>query len=162
MKKYITFLCVAVCFVLASCSSSKKFTVSGTPGTVIADQYYKQLAVIDETGNKEIKLSTTAGYTPYLLAKAPNSNAYYPFALDFRKGKSKRKYAVIGGAAAMAGGFGIAMSDSEVGAGFGVGLGVAVVGEMVAIISAPLMRFEILYEYDPQQTNNDLFIESEQ
>lgn len=77
-------LLVATMVLLSSCSSTQKFTVHGTPGTVIAQQY-GQATVIDQSGQATLTMGRTiSDYNHFLLAKAPNSDVWVPFALDYK------------------------------------------------------------------------------
>lgn len=69
---------------LSSCSSSQTFTVQGVPGTIITSSTNQQLAVVDNTGRTQIKLSRKSGYHHFLQAQVPGSNLQVPFALDYK------------------------------------------------------------------------------
>lgn len=96
MKKSIklfSILCVAV--MLAACSSSK-VTVTGIPGTEIYNnrKEFQHLGTIGADGKAYLKLSKRK-YEAFLFYHPEGSNAYIPFAVDY-KYKNYDNYAWFG------------------------------------------------------------------
>lgn len=84
MQKIYLVCAIALCTVLASCSTTQKFNVEGTAGTEIYTSGMQRLGVIGTNGTVKIRISSD-DYHAYLLAKAPRSNMLVPFALDYKK-----------------------------------------------------------------------------
>lgn len=79
----IVFLAIAI-LMMASCNT-QRFYVHGTPGTEITSlDGTKTLAVIGQDGTAKVKLNRKNNYDAFLQAKAPNSDKYVPFALDYK------------------------------------------------------------------------------
>ena len=84
MKKTIVGCLLAAILLFESCAS-QKINVHGASGTVITTlDGSKTLAVIDQSGTARIKLKRNDGYQPFLQAKAPGSDKYIPFALNYK------------------------------------------------------------------------------
>jgi hypothetical protein len=96
MKKSIIWFMAASAILIESCAS-QRFNVHGDPGTVVTTLDGKTtLGVIDQSGIVKIKLKRKNGYEPFLQAKAPNSDKYIPFALDYKDKDRSTINTVIG------------------------------------------------------------------
>ena len=85
MKKIQLLAFMLSVILLESCNPTQKMTVYGTPGTVITNLNGTQiLSVIDQSGSTQVKLGRNGGYCAFLQAKAPDSDKYIPFALDYK------------------------------------------------------------------------------
>ncbi len=162
---------VLILFCMASCGPAKTLTVTvnGTPGTTIADPDQKQLAVIDDSGQAVVEVNPYKYYA-FLWSKAPGSNVYVPFALDF---KNNNKHATN----SFCRGFGIALASigvvlditgtvmaiCEVPAGVPLmlsGLGLSGAGIWMGITAENRLEYADVdgsFDYLIQQTNDDLF-----
>ena len=83
MKKHL-FILVLIMIVFSSCSTTEKFQVAGTPSTEIYTPSYQKVGTIGADGKANIELTSDAYYA-YLLSKAPGTEIYIPFALDYDK-----------------------------------------------------------------------------
>ena len=152
--------------VLCSCSSIQTFTVRGVPGTVISKNDM-EIAVIDQTGQAQIKTNRESGYQHFYLAKAPNSNIQVPFALDYENHDRStvlnlgKGIGLIGFGAECAGLIMVVASlksndKSMLGIG-GVVFGGGFLLSLPALIHAfPKKELDYNYDYLQQTTNNDL------
>lgn len=170
MKKhsiFLVFLLGVLLPLLSSCSTTQTFTVRGVPGTVISKDNM-QIAVIDQTGQAQIKTDRESGYQQFYLAKAPNSNLQVPFALDYvNHSRENSIYAsrFTGGYFTTAGCLsiiiGAAISKDK--HSEKTGLNIILLGVGVGLASIPFYssysKDPIDYNYDYlqlQTTNNDL------
>lgn len=97
MRKIITIFIVAVVLMNSSCNT-QKFYVAGEPGTVITSLGGSEtLAIIDQSGVAKIELNRKKGYVAFLQAKAPNSNNFIPFALDYKDFDRSTLNTIVGG-----------------------------------------------------------------
>ena len=165
----INFILIAIVGVLAlslsSCSSSQTFTVQGTPGTIITNPQNQQLAVIDNSGQAQIKVKRKEGYMHYLQAQAPGSSLPVPFALDYKNNGKRcitrgtgRTIMFIGAIVELSGALALALGgDAATTSGaVMVGGGAACAGLGFAMGAA---NNPINYDYDYQKTqttNNDI------
>ncbi|MCH5174786.1 MAG: hypothetical protein J1F40_02750 [Prevotellaceae bacterium] len=95
-SNFILFMMIGITvLLLSSCSTSQTFTVQGEPGTVITTPQNQQIAVVDNSGNAQIKMKRKAGYYHYLNAQAPGSNLQVPFALDYKNKNRATKRGLI-------------------------------------------------------------------
>jgi len=85
MKTFIriSFL-LAVCLAVASCSSTQKITIVGTPGTEILKHDYTKIGDIPSSGQLQLKLKTKNYYCPFLLSHNPGTEQYVPFAINYQ------------------------------------------------------------------------------
>lgn len=170
-----SFIIIAICaFAMASCvKSTQSFTVQGKPGTSITTPQGEHIAIIDGTGQAQIKLKRKQGYYPFLLAQEANSTKHVPFALDY---KDKKRYkagnlgtsvslgtAIVGVGLLIAGAAMAASSSSGKGisgstwALLGAGAGVGGVSSLSGLYFSKLQSMNYQYDYLPtQQTNNDI------
>ena len=96
MKK-ITIVFMATAILMMESCNTQRFYVHGTPGTVITSlDGTKTLAVIGQDGTAKVKLNRKNNYNAFLQAKAPNSNKYVPFALDYKDKARYTQNAVLG------------------------------------------------------------------
>lgn len=162
MKKYIFlfFLMSLFAATLSSCSSSQTITVQGIPGTVITNPSNKQLAVIDHSGQAQIKLKRKEGYYHYLQAQAPGSYLQVPFALDYKNrkgtiGKIGIGLGLVGSVAEII--EALTMSDDKSSVGIIVATGAAaILGYSMALADMPGEQNRV-YNYQKKQiTNNDI------
>lgn len=94
MKTFIriSFL-LAVCLAVASCSSTQKITIVGTPGTEILKHDYTKIGDIPSSGQLQLKLKTKNYYCPFLLSHNPETGQYVPFAINYQYKNYKAKLA---------------------------------------------------------------------
>ena len=90
--KYIIF--IFLCILTASCSTTEKFTVTGTPGTKIYTPHKQQLATIGENGQAQVEVTSDAFYG-YLLTHDDRKNEWVPFALETKKNKHTGTHAAL-------------------------------------------------------------------
>lgn len=154
---FAIFIFVATIVSFSSCSSSQRFIVRGTPGTMIATQD-GQTTVIDQSGQVTLTMDRTIGnYSHFLLSKSPNSNTWVPFAIDYKdhnRGFTKAMGITVG-AISIAGS--VACVAMAIGGGGTAVLipGAAALGGMIGVV--PLgMTSEYTFDYVQQTTNNDL------
>ena len=83
MKLLYRFIAIMVVALLMSCSTTEKFLVSGTPNTKIYTPAYEHVGTVGSDGTAQIEL-TSDYYYAYLLSKDADSDAYIPFALDYK------------------------------------------------------------------------------
>ncbi|MBQ8190831.1 MAG: hypothetical protein IJZ45_03600 [Bacteroidaceae bacterium] len=83
MKLLYRFIAIMVVALLTSCSTTEKFLVSGTPNTKIYTPAYEHVGTVGSDGTAQIEL-TSDYYYAYLLSKDADSDAYIPFALDYK------------------------------------------------------------------------------
>lgn len=71
--------------ILASCSTTEKFTIHAKPGTEIflPDRKYSAYATVPENGKVDVKVTSDA-YYGYALAKEPGNSFKVPFGLDYK------------------------------------------------------------------------------
>lgn len=164
---YLSILIVLALSVMPSCKSTQTFYVYGIPGTEIRGH-----GTIDQSGKMSIKTERARKYSGqsyyhFLLAKAPNSNLWVPFALDYRdhnrslkKRGSKAMTIMLGSLSiggSVVGGVGFLSGSPEVGLA-GLGVGLAGLGLMLPFVNSSEFD-ELDYNYDylkHQTTNNDL------
>ncbi len=160
-KKAILIFCILSGIIATSCSTTLNLVVKGRPGTIISDGQ-KDLGMISENGETTVQLNKSA-YYPFLLSKAPDSNDYIPFALDFKKNNiGYLKYsAMIGGLVVEClGGITLvvgAVTESPVFMGIG-GAAMAVgVGSVLPVAFSHSSEDMYYFKYVEQVTNDDLF-----
>ena len=157
---------------LSSCSSSQTFMVQGEPGTIITNPQNQQIAIIDNSGKVSLKMKRKYGYTHYLQSKAPDSNIFVPFALDYSNHSRafSRDFEIYGGsfilgagalACIVAGAMALGGDFSEAGGPtfLGSGLGAMLIGGIICTDGAFKDADAIDYDYDylkKQKTNNDI------
>lgn len=158
-KSFFTiFIFVVTIVSFSSCSSSQRFTVRGTPGTMIATQD-GQTTMIDQSGQVTLTMDRTIGsYSHFLLSKSPNSNIWVPFAIDYKdhnRGFTKA-VAITAGAISIAGSIGCA----AMAIGGVEGTAILIPGAAAfagAGLAVPLgIKSEYTFDYIQQSTNNDL------
>lgn len=109
--------------ILASCSTTEKFTIKAKPGTEIylPDRTYTAYATVPENGKVNVKVTSDA-YYGYALAKEPGNSFKVPFGLDYKNtstaGSHTAMYTggticVIGLTAACGGGIGAIVASSD-------------------------------------------------
>lgn len=171
MKNPIAIAICAVLIVIASsCSSTHKILVSGAPNTQIYTPSGAQIAIIDHSGKAEIDVTADAYYA-YLLSKAPSSNLYVPFALDYKKcsyngAKASRAggmfLATVGALGAIAGTVAVAIDseDSSAPILMGAGCGSVLLGTSFgAPASSRLEQLSYQYQFKytrDQKVNSDM------
>ena len=149
---------IATLVSFSSCNSTQRLTVHGTPGTVVASPD-GQKAIIDQNGKATLTMDRTAdNYPHFLLSKAPNSNVWVPFALDYKDHKRGFTAASaifmytlsMGGSLTLA-----AMAISGVEGAAILIPSIAAIGGLA--VGVPL-AFKVNYtvDYSTQSTNNDL------
>lgn len=167
MKKIIHIIIIAAAVIMTSCSAYTKVTVYGSPGTVIKNAANNQaLGTIGVSSSLEIQLARDQFYA-YLLSKAPDSDIYVPFALEY-KNNTSRYYAVYG-AAVTGAGVAIVGSATMLGGAIaavvggppaillaGLGASAGGVGLALPVMLGPGDDVENCYQYLPSTTNNDL------
>lgn len=86
MKRLIYFALIVLAALMTSCGATyTTLTVSGTPGTVIKNAGDdKVLGTIGESRTLQVNLDRDKYYA-YLLSKAPQSDEFVPFALEFEE-----------------------------------------------------------------------------
>ena len=155
----ITVIIVVVLFV--SCSTTEKFYVSGTPNTQIYTPAHKHVGTIGPNGTAKIEL-TSNHYYAFLLSKDADSDAYIPFALDYkyksRAGAQFLKWTGLPiffyGGIAMITGAVLSAADSDTGLSVVAGGGAAMLGGGLLGISAAQRLDQTSYEYQFQYLNN--------
>ena len=156
----ITVIMVVVLF--ASCSTTEKFYVSGTPNTKIYTPAHKHVGTIGSNGTAKIELSSDHYYA-FLLSKDAESDTYIPFALDYinkdREGE-ETLYASLIGVSAIAAGSAIAATTDNLGTILGAALGPGILGGgALGIASARSAQTSYVYRFkylNNQTTNSDL------
>lgn len=84
MKQIINLLVLfGVCVVLTSCWTSTKISVLSEPGTEILRSDNTLIGVTDNTGKLTFKMDDDT-YSAFLISHKPNTDAYIPFALDYK------------------------------------------------------------------------------
>ena len=83
MKLLYRFIAIMVVALLTSCSTTEKFIVSGIPNTKIYTPTYEHVGTVGSDGTTQIEL-TSNHYYAFLLSKDAESDAYIPFALDYK------------------------------------------------------------------------------
>ena len=166
MKKIINIIIIATAVIMTSCSAYTNVMVYGSPGTVIKNAANnKILGTIDESSSLEVKIERDQFYA-YLLSKAPHSDTYVPFALEYKNntGKYYATYGasytaipiVIVGSATIIAGTVVAIVGGTPAVLLG-GLG-ANAGAVGLTLPAILATDDVdnCYQYLPSTTNNDL------
>lgn len=173
MKRLIYFALVAIATLMTSCGAAyTTLTVSGTPGTVIKNAGDgKVLGTIDESRTLQVNLDRD-NYYAYLLSKAPYSDLYVPFALEYDEETGRYYGSIFGKYAGM--GISIAGLTTEfsglimmcaglldiggimVGAGAGVGLAGVGLGWPMDIYNSK-SDVNHCYQYLQSSTNDDMF-----
>lgn len=83
MKKLLLLIIIAS-LLMTSCHT-QQFFVYGEPGTIITSlDGTTTLGVIDQSGMVKVELDRNDGYDAFLQAKAPGSEKFVPFALDYK------------------------------------------------------------------------------
>lgn len=77
------FMAFVLCFAFAGCTTWQKFTITGEPNTLIALPDKTPIGTISPTGQLPIKICDQ-NYYAFLLSKAPDSDVYVPFLLDYK------------------------------------------------------------------------------
>ena len=155
----ITVIMVVVLF--ASCSTTEKFYVSGTPNTKIYTPAHKHVGTIGSNGTAKIELSSDHYYA-FLLSKGAESDIYIPFALDYkhksRAGAQFLKWTGLPiffyGGIAMITGAVLSAADSDTGLSVVAGGGAAMLGGGLLGTSAAQRLDQTSYEYQFQYLNN--------
>jgi len=84
MKQIINLLVLfGACVVLTSCWTSTKISVLSEPGTEILRSDNTLIGVTDNTGKLTFKMDDDT-YSAFLISHKPNTDAYVPFALDYK------------------------------------------------------------------------------
>lgn len=160
-------------FILASCSTSQKVTVSGISGTEIyIPGETSPIGKIPRSGQVQIELKDKT-YHPFLLSKSYGSDIYVPFALDYKhKNVAGVKFLntfgwvlASAGLAAEIPGIIIALADDEdplgpilYGGGVGLlGMGAALGAPAEGKLDQETYRYEVQY-LNKQHTNGDISI----
>lgn len=165
---FLVFLFGIFATALSSCGTTQTFTVHGIPGTVISKPN-GQTTMIDQSGIAQFTTDRKEeGYAHFYLSKAPNSNIWVPFALDYKDHNRNATTNLCTGIASfglgleglgaivlLAGGIGGASGAITsgliiAGAGFLVGLPAA----LYIMPREDQLKFN--YDYLDQTTNNDL------
>ena len=173
MKRLIYLALIALSALMTSCGAAyTTLTVSGTPGTVIKNAGDgKILGTIGESRSLQVNLDRDKYYA-YLLSKAPQSDEYVPFALEFEEETGKYYGSKFGEGV----GFGLAcagiatefsgliymlVGPPEVG-GIITGVGAAI-GLSGIALGLPMVFYidnsdvKHCYQYLPSSTNDDIF-----
>lgn len=156
----------ALLCILYSCSMPQKIVVKGAPGTVIKDPRHNILGTIDNSSSITLTLPGDTYYA-YLLSKAPGTETYIPFALDYKTTHNPLPSMARGATMGVAfGGCALAIVGLPMIAISGEGIVTA--SGLLAALAGSLGGFGVesymanapikySYEYTSQQTNNDLF-----
>lgn len=164
--KYLS-LSLLACLVFQSCTTYEKFSVSGTPGTVVYDPERKPMGTINGAGELTVKVPSDS-YYGYLYTRNDSLDLWVPFGLNTIPDSHKANKAlfwggVLGVPIVTAGiaGAGIAMGD--VGFVIGTILGSCTfAGGMPTLLCVSFSRDEQLsylynFSYEKKQfTNNDI------
>ena len=170
MNKVIKYFIFSfLCILTVSCSTTEKFTVTGTPGTKIYTPNKQQLATIGDNGHAKVEVTSDAFYG-YLLTHDDKKNEWVPFALETKKNKHTGTHfalytaypiAVIGLGAEIAGIVGASTGADDVAAiGCGGGAGLLGIGAVMGMISHGRLD-QVSYQYNfgyqsNQKTNDDI------
>lgn len=97
MKTVISIIIIFAGCVLAGCTTSEKFTVTGTPGTMVYSPKREHIGSIGSNGKLSVKVPSDA-YYGYLYTHDQTSDLWIPFALDVKtKRHTGTKAAMFGG-----------------------------------------------------------------
>lgn len=167
MKKFIHIVTIAAAAIMTSCSAYTDVMVYGSPGTIIKNAANNEiLGTIDNSSSLKVQIQRDQYYA-YLLAKAPHSNSYVPFAMEYKNNTGKY-YAVygaattgigvsiVGGLAMIGGGIVAAVGGTPTVVLAGLGASVGAVGLALPAMLGPGNDTDDSYQYLPSTTNNDL------
>lgn len=81
--KRVYIILVTLGLLFFSCKTTRTITVSGIPGSNIYKPNMEKVATIKQSGSVDINLNKKE-FLPYMIANAPGSSKFIPFALDYK------------------------------------------------------------------------------
>lgn len=154
---------------LPSCSTSEKFYVNGTPGTIIYNPSKVAIGEVDANGKAKIEISSD-NYYAYLFTYDEQSDIWVPFALETKENKHRGAgvlkglggtFAYPSDAGILVGGIMAACGATEEGLiVLGASGGLAAISNTMMAVGAHRMN-QTCYEYNfsymkDQDANSDL------